>query len=177
MSLSREIIKRILFGVGAIPEHFGKCALTLPEFQLDEKFFVRYDNGDKIGFSLWAGEGILPNMKIRALLLDLSVENTQVPGVVCNDPEDWKFEHEAATEYSLALRVDDKPIYLLRLAYDNEDNGDFLVQDGDRWIVPKILIQSWALIGMETIVDQGMVWNPSSSYEDLLQAIAKIVEI
>lgn len=163
MSLSREIIKRILSGVGAIPEHFGKCGLTLPEFQLDEKFFVNYDNGDKVGFSLWAGEGILPNIKIRALLLDLSVENTQ--------------EQDATIEYALALRVDDKPIYLLRLAYDNEDNGDFLVQDANHWIVPKILVQSWALIGMETIVDQGMVWNPSSSYEDLLQAITKIVEI
>jgi hypothetical protein len=153
MILTKEIIRRFLFDIGVIPEHFGKYGITLSDFKLEEKFFVHYDNGDEVGLSLWAGEGNLSETKIRALLLDLR-----------------------QNEYALALRVDDNPIYLLRLA-EEEDEGNFLIQDGNDWVVPKLLIQLRALIGMETIVDQGMIWFPSSYYEDLLQALTKIVEL
>ncbi len=177
MTITREIIKRFLSDVGVIPEHFGKYGITLLDFKLEEKFPVHYDDGDQVDLSLWAAEGILSKAKIRVLLIDLSKEDNQPPGDVCNDPENWKFENKFVTEYALALRVDEKPIYLLRLAYDEEDEGNFLIQDGNSWITPKLLIQLQALIGMETIVDQGMIWSPSSCYEDLLQALTRIVEI
>lgn len=156
MTLTKEIIKRFFFDIGVIPGHFGKYGITSLDFKLDRTFTVHYDE-DKINLPLWAGEGKISEMQIRVLLLELS--------------------NDDSIEYSLALRVDDKPIYLLKFIYSEEDEGNFLIQDKDDCFIPKLLIQLQALIGMETIVDQGMIWYPCSSYEDLLQAIAKIVEI
>lgn len=177
MSLSKEIIKRILADVGAVPSDFGKAGLTLPIFKLDKKFVIDYTDEEreqsygnlKEQFHMYAGEGSLPGIKIRALLVDLrrDVYTDEGPSGIY-------------IEYALALRVDDKPIYALRLgfnSYEDRDNGDFFIQEGENWISPTILIKSLALVGMETIVDQGMIWNPLASYKDLYNAVSHVVEM
>lgn len=162
MNLSREIIKQVLADVGVLPgSNFGKSGLTLPEFKLDKKLVVHYDDGQKAEFPLWAGIGSLSDTKVtgskvKVLLADVS---------------------DDVTEFALALRVDDKPIYALRLAFDNEDPGDFLLQQGENWIGASMLIKAWALVGMEMIVDQGVLWEPTTDYKDLYEAVSHLVEM
>lgn len=158
MSLEREIIKRILSDVGVVPgSGFGRHGITQLDFKVDKKLAVRYDDGEQQEFPLWAGRGTLPDSKVRALLADLS-------------------DNEVA-EYALALRVNDKPIYAVRLTYDNEDPGLFVLQDGQNWQSPIMLVKAWALVGMEMIVEQGMLWEPERSYEDLYEAVSNLVEM
>ena len=158
MSLEREIIKRILSDVGVIPgSDFGKHGITQSDFKLDKKLTVRYDDGEQQEFPLWAGGGNLPGTKVRALLADLS--------------------DDEVAEYALALRVNDRPIYALRLTYDNEDPGIFVLQEGQSWQAPIMLVKAWALVGMEMIVEQGMLWEPERSYQDLYEAISNLVEM
>lgn len=158
MTLEREIIKRILADIGVAPSpNFGKAGLTLLDFKLKKEFFVHYEDEHQQKFPLWSGQGSLSDSKIRALLVDLT-------------------DGEVA-EYALAIRVNDKPIYALRIAYDNEDTGTFMLQEGENWIFPNMLVKLWALLGMEMIVDQGMPWQPSNDYDDLYQAVSHLIEM
>lgn len=170
MLLSREIIKRILANVGIMPlSEFGKSGITLPDFKLDTKFFVHYsyeglESGvdSSIDCPVWAAEGILPGVRVKALCVDLSVDDTH---------------GRYANEYVLVLQVDDNPIYGFKLVYDDEDFGDFLIQDGERWILPTILTQMLALVGMEMLVDRGLSWQPLSSYKELYKAMSHMIEL
>lgn len=158
MTFEREVIKRILADVGAIPGiEFGKSGLTLPLFKIEKEFLLSYEDGHQEKFPLWSGQGILSDNKIRALLVDLT------------DGE--------MVEYALAIRVNDKPIYALKLMYDNEDDGIFMLQESINWVIPSMLVKIWALLGMEMIIDQGMLWQPSMEYEDLSQALSHLIEM
>lgn len=156
--LSKEIIHRILEDVGALPiKNFGAAGLTLPDLNLHQNFIVELENNEQVHYNMWCGQGSLPSMKIKALLVDLQEDNCM--------------------EFALALRVDNKPIYALRLSDMYGDNGDFLIKEGENWISPTVVTKCLALIGMEMIVDQGMLWQPLSDYHDLYEAISHLVEI
>lgn len=158
MSLSREIIQRVFEDIGVLPvNNFGKTGLTLPDLKLDKPFIVELENKEQVQYNMWCGQGVLPGIKIKALLVDLQDDNI--------------------TEYALALRVDNKPIYALRYCEAYGDFGNFLIKEHENWTSPTILVKCLALIGMETIVDQGMLWQPLSDYDDLYEAASHLLEV
>lgn len=157
--LTREIIRRMLGDVGvAPPPNFGKVGISIPELRLRHDLTFSMEDGNQHIFPLWAGEiSVDPDVKIRALLCDLSIDDV--------------------SEYALALRITDKPIYGLKLIYDNDDNGIFVISENDGWKPANMTVKTRALIGMETIMDQGMEWGDCSEIGDLEEAITRIAEM
>lgn len=160
MRISREIIKKILSNVGVMfGSNSNKFGLTLPEFKVDKNFIVHYEDGQETIHSIWSGEVCITQSKIKALLVDLSTPQINCP------------------EFALAFRADQKPIYVVKMIYDDMDDGDFLIQEHDTWVSPNLSVKLLALIGMEAIVDQGMQWIPCAIHDDLYYAISQIIEM
>ena len=77
-------------------------------------------------------------------------------------------------EYVMAWRIDNNPIYLINLIF-NSNEGTFKIASGAGFIDASIYLQIKALEGMEIIVSQGLIWQKSSSFEDLYQAVSSII--
>lgn len=173
-SLTTEIIKRIFLDIGIDANGHG-CGVGLLARNcfLDKTFVIDYDNGVQTELPVWAGKIDLPGCKIKGLLVDLTYPNSETTTI--NKMGD--LEQQKIPEFALAFQVENNPIYLLRLAYDLEDLGYFLIDDNGNCIVPSILTQANALIGMETIVNQGLIWDCFSSCNTLFTAVSKIIEM
>lgn len=174
-SLTTEIIRRIFLNIGISTDgELTDTGLLSQHCLLDKTFAVDYDNGISFDCPIWAGEIELRNDKIKGLLINLS--HTDTGCAIIN--EVGNLEPQKIPEFALALRVASNPIYLLRLAYDDDDLGTCLIEDQSNWIVPSILIQAQALVGMEMLVSSGLVWNKALSYDSaLFTAIARVVEM
>jgi hypothetical protein len=157
MILTREIIKRILgnFGV-APPPDFGKSGLTNVNLRSVKELVISFEEDVGIHkFPIWTGEAIINSFKLKALIVDLSLDDIY--------------------EYALTFRLDDKPIYSLKLIYDDIDQGIFLIQDGENWITPNILVQAQALVGMEIFVSEGILWSPCEMDTYLYDAVSVLI--
>lgn len=156
--LTREIIRRMFGDVGvAPPPNFGKVGISTPELQLRSGLEFAMEDGKSQHFPIWAGEVIMDSYKIRAMLCDLSAD--EVP------------------EYALVIRIADRPIYGIKLIYDDEDNGIFVIGEKNGWKSGSTIAKLRALIGMETIMELGMGWEACDDVKDLYEALATIAEM
>lgn len=173
-SLTTEIIKRIFSNIGiGTNGQVTDTGLLSQHCLLDKTFTVDYDNGMRLDCPIWAGEIGLQDNKVKALLINLS--HTDNDCAIINEAGD--VESQRVPEFALALRVATNPIYLLRLTYDDDDCGTCLIEEQSSLIVPPILIQAQALVGMEMIYNHGLVWNKASYDEALFTALARVIEM
>lgn len=157
--LTREIIRKVFGDVGiAPPPNFGKVGISIPELQLPTDLVFAMEDGNSQNFPLWAAEVILDkDVKLRALACDLSTDG--VP------------------EYALTFQMSGKPLYGLKLIYDDDDNGVFMIGEKNGWQFANMVAKARALIGMETIMMHGLSWEPCENTTDLYEAISTIAEM
>lgn len=156
--LTKEIIHRIMGNLGLLrfPD-LGKVGLSIPELKINRTLPIQYEDGIIENRSLWSGEMSLHNSKIRSMFADLS------DGDVC--------------EYALSMRVDQNPIYGMKIIFDTEDYGKFVTLEGSKWLPASIALQARALVGVEMMTTFGCAWKACNDFEDLLKAIVSISDM
>lgn len=154
--LTKEIINHIFISVGLSPTSFGKIGLSSKDLMTDRVIDMSYDDLE-ISHPVYAGEIIIQESKIRALAVDLTLED--------------------CSEFCFIFRMDSYPLHGLRLAYDDEnaedrDTGTFRIfnDKNESWIEANVYTQGMALSGIEKITSYGLLWEPCKNIDDLYRA-------
>jgi hypothetical protein len=158
-NLTKEIIKRILANVGALPgKHFGRVGLTDPTLKLDRTINIGYDDKSR-AHSVYAGKLKLKDVDMRGLLVDLTVD------------ED--------AEYIFVFRVDELPVHSVRMVYDPDDyDNDCYVRikrPNDTWFTPNMEMLARMLAEFESVVSHGVLWEDCKDISDLYQVAVKLI--
>lgn len=151
-NLEMEIIKKFLGNLGIVSSNFGKVGITTKGFLIDKLNF-KNDLNELESFDLYCGKIILENNSlIRALVINMK------------------------DEFILTFRMDAFPIYGLSLITDVV--GNFIICDeNNKWQSASTITQLQALIGIEQITQDGIMWKPcADDYEDLKKALITLVD-
>lgn len=157
-TLTREIIRRMTTSVGLYPTRDGTRGLTVPELESPGLSVVYGSEGGRetLLHPVWAGKVEMEGVEVRALGVDLSVDDTN--------------------EYMLLIRVGQNPIYAMKLAYDSEDFGLFVTLEGTGWIPANMIVKARSLAGLELLNSFGLLWQPCSEFSDLDEAARVVLE-
>ncbi len=144
----------------APPPVFGVAGISSKEFLLDETLTLTDEDKHITTHKIYCGTFKIekPLTIIRSIVADLSDgdENDHIP------------------EYIMLWRMDQYPIYAIRLAFDTTDNGLFLNCTDDEWYEVDVYNKALALAGMERIADVGVLWAPCNKYDDLYKGLLHI---
>jgi hypothetical protein len=158
-NLTKEIARRILGDLGIVSHpNFGKRGITEKDFK-SNKTIVAIHNDIEVTHSVFAGKiSFSETSFLRALLLDLSLEKIE-------------------NSFILLLQKDKNPIYAISFtATEKEEKCLFFLSSGSGWKPASILIQSQALVGIESITDQGLSWSPCEEIDDLYQVSLSLID-
>lgn len=157
-NLTKEIIKRILSDVGAVPEHFGERGLTDDNFSLAKKIAVQYEDGPEYHM-MYSGQLKIGDSVLRGLLTDLTVDSV--------------------AEYLFVFRVDDLPIHAIRMVYvpDVLDTDCYIriQKEEGTWFTPSVEIMAKMLVEFEKIVSYGLLWNDCTANSDLYDVAVSLI--
>jgi len=157
LDLTREIIRHIFLLLGLGANNIG-IGLLHPALRMPQDIFLEYEDKEVLGHPVFAGEITLDSAMLKALVVDLSLENQ--------------------IERLLLIQYQEKPIYILQMNLSESDPGKFQIYSQNKFLTPNIIMQAQFLIGIEKIIDLGYVWQNinDSSLEEFLSVIGKICE-
>lgn len=157
-NLTREIIRRILADVGAMPGFVGDKGLANKNFNLVRKVSVSYSDGTR-HHDIYAGQLKLKEQNLRGLLVDLTIEDD--------------------AEFLLVFQLGQLPVHALRLVYNPDDlDSDCYVkiQKQDKsWSVPDTHTLCMMLAQFEKFVSYGLLWEDCKEVSDLYEEAVKLI--
>lgn len=144
--LTQEIINHIFLSLGI--KSGSKVGLFAPNLRLSQTIDIEYEKDlGIVRHPMFGGITNLNNTKLRILAADLSVE------------DDFSVV--------LAIKVDNYPTHLLRWDKIDSEARVFRLKI-DKKIEPATLkVQCNCLIGIESIIDFGKIWEKITEYDDL----------
>lgn len=156
--LQREIIRCILANLGAAPPpNLGKRGITVDDLKTKNFILAEYENGVEAQHPVWAGEALIEDKTLRAVVTDLSTSESY--------------------ELAAILQIEGMPMYALRLCYDDFDDGTFVLSTDDGWTPTSNVVKAKALIGTETLKSFGIIWHPCTNLKELLPALKAVSEM
>jgi len=157
-NLTREIIKRILANVGAVPGFIGDNGLASKRFNLLKKISISYSDGT-YHHDIYAGQLSIKEKKLRGLLVDLTVEDD--------------------SEFLFIFQLDQLPIHVFRLVFnpDHLDTDCYVkIQKQDKsWSVPDTHTMCMMLANFEKFVSYGLLWEDCKEVSDLYEVAVKLI--
>lgn len=157
-NLTREIIRRILTNVGAMPGFVGDKGLANQNFNLVKKIPISYSDGTH-HHDVYAGKLKLKEHYLRGLLVDLSIEDD--------------------AEFLFVFQLEQLPVHALRLVYNPDDlDTDCYVkiQNQDKsWFVPDTHAMCMMLAQFEKFVSYGLLWEDCKEVSDLYEVAVKLI--
>lgn len=136
--LTREIIRKIFANMGCIPSKLGEVGPSCFEFKTRESVFGKYEDGTEFNFPIFAAKMQIDASSLHCVFVDLS---------------------EANPEFAAVFQMGSSPIYGIRLIYDDEDCGLFMINDEVAWKTTSIYWKAKILSAFEMIVDHGIIWE------------------
>jgi hypothetical protein len=159
ISLKKEIIKHIFnnFGLFKTPETKFALTNTLRDdsFLLDKRIIFLGEEDKKIQNKCWAVISELGKSKMKVLIADIT-----------DDIE----------EFAIIMKMDNFPIYALRLSSDSSDAGHLMIKTDKKWIDTSTAIQARCLFGIEGIADTYLEWKKLIDYQELYDALIGFIK-
>ncbi len=153
--LTREIIKKIMADIGYLPKVRSQIGLLSSDLR-GEPLVVQYDEDNIAKHPVWVGEAKAETTTIRACACDLSQD---------------------VDEFILVIRSEQNSIFGLKLIFDDQDCGIFLVQEQGNWIPASTIVKAKALIGMEMLTTYGVSWNKCDRFDDIYSAMVALADM
>jgi len=157
-NLTFEILKRVVANVGAAPDAFGIRGLADSNLALQKTISIRYDDGIEFDHSVHAGKLQIGEHELRALLVNLSVDDIY--------------------EFLFVFRMGTMPIHAIKVVYNNTEESFIKIyhEEKDKWIVPSMHIKARLLSDFEQFVSWGLLWNECKEVSDLYKVVIILVE-
>jgi hypothetical protein len=159
MTLSKELAKQIAKNIGANPVSIGKIGLTIPELLTKSQLKISDEDGVIKYSQMWYGE-IKGSDNIVCCLLSLL---EQEPFEICSVIMFKDFSGDI-TDNAIGFGY-------------SHDNESFLLKIGERWL-PMTMAQKLQLaLGVEVMVQDGLVWNCEEMPEEIKKNLSEIISI
>lgn len=153
--LKKEIIKKILFNFGCC-EYYSNGILKKEHITNDTISLLDEDN-NKYTSNIISAKLSIEDFTFKVAAIDISSKKS---------------------EYIIAFRSDNLPIYILRLNYDDDnDDGDFFTITENGITETSNLDTFQILVGIEKLFLLNGNWEICNDFEDLKQAIISVIEI
>jgi hypothetical protein len=157
--LSRQIIRRILADVGAVPNALG-VGLMDKNLLLTKTLKIKYDGGP-VEHDMYVGQISVNDSKLKGLLIDLTVD--EVP------------------EFMFVFRMDALPIHSAKVLYDHVDLGETYLMiynaEKESWLEAGIYFKARLLADFERLTSMGFLWEDCRDYEDLYRAAVELINL
>lgn len=154
--LTKELLKRILGNLGAVPgDNFGKVGITRQEFALQKHMIIQEEDKTK-DLIVYAGESKVDNIYQTMLV------NT---GTI-DEPE-----------FILMIKIEDGSLFGFQLPWvDEKDPGMFMIYANNTWQPISLLYKLNLTAAVEMMTQQGVVWYPCSHVDELYEQFTNLVD-
>lgn len=172
-ALCKELSIKLAKDLGATPFTIGKISLTHSDL-LTKKFLnvSDEDGGEVRKVPIWYGEAHGAEGIVCCLLAGLDVDPDKLEFACVIGFKDFAGQFQ-----SDSIRMS--------FHYDwtnDEDPGTMVMKAGDQWLPISLAQRLQLILGFETMVQDGILWQPSHGYssqipEELQKDLAEIIEV
>lgn len=167
-ALCKELSLKLSKDLGYTPFSFGKVGMTHKELLTNIDFNVSDEDGEIKNVPIWYGEAIGGEGLTCCLLagLDTNIEKLEFACIFGFKDFEGKFQTDG-----------------LRLSFhydwaNEEDPGTMVMKAGDQWVPISLAQRLQLILGFETMVQDGVLWQSSTKIpEDLLNDLSEIIEV
>lgn len=157
--LNREIIKKVMQNFGVLPHpNFGKAGISSEDLLIDKSLKLKDDKNIVTNHKIFAGKIFSKSDIIRSMVADISEVDM--------------------SEFIVLFRMDELPIYAIRLAFDNHDYGLFINylenDEEETWYEADVQNKALVLAATERIAHSGILWEPCPEHDDLYEGLLHI---
>jgi len=168
-SLCKELSLKLAKDLGAAPVSFGKTSLTHPD--LLTKFSLKVsdeDGGEVRKVPIWYGEALGEDGLSCGILAGLDTNPDQLEFAFILGFKDFNGEFQE-DGVRLSFHYD----------WANEtDPGTMVMKAGDKWLPLSLAQRLQLILGFETMVQDGVLWQASLNIpEELRKDLAEIIEV
>lgn len=158
--LSRQIIRRILADVGAVPNAQKVSGLMDKNLLLAKTLKVKYEGGP-VEHDMYVGQISVHKSKLKGLLVDLTVDNV--------------------SEFLFVFRMDSLPVHAAKVLYEHVDLGETYLMiyntDKESWLEAGMYFKARLLADFERLTSLGFLWEDCEDYEDLYKAAVELINL
>jgi hypothetical protein len=170
-TLCKELNLKLAKDLGATPFTFGKISLTHHDLLTNINIQISDENGNLQKIPVWYGEAIGSESISCGILAGLYSDSEQ------SSPDEFVFVL-GFKNFNGEFQTDG---IRLSLHYDwtnNEDPGTLVMKVRDKWITVSLAQRLQLILGFETMVQEGVMWQASSNIpEELRKDLVEIIEV
>jgi hypothetical protein len=167
-ALCKELSLKLAKDLGATPFSIGKVSLTHSDLLTKKMLNVSDEDGVVRKIPIWYGEAKGSEGTVCCLLSGLDVDPDKLEFACVIGFKDFSGEFQ-----SDSIRMS--------FHYDwanDEDPGTIVMKAGDKWLPISLAQRLQLILGFETMVQDGILWQSSSNIpEELQKDLAEIIEV
>lgn len=167
-ALCKELSIKLAKDLGASPFSLGKESLTHNDLLTRFSLKVSDEDGGEVrNVPVWYGEARGTEGIVCCLLagLDTDPDKLEVACVIGFKNRDGEF---LADETRLSFHYD---------WADEEDPGTMVMKAGDKWVPVSLSQRLQLILGFETMLQDGILWQPANIPNELQKDLYEIIEV
>jgi hypothetical protein len=167
-ALCKELSLKLAKDLGATPFSIGKVSMTHSDLLTKKMLNVSDEDGEVRKVPIWYGEANGSEGTVCCLLAGLDVDPDKLEFACVIGFKDFNGEFK-----SDSIRMS--------FHYDwanDEDPGTMVMKAGDQWLPISLAQRLQLILGFETMVQDGILWQSSPNIpEELQKDLAEIIEV
>jgi hypothetical protein len=150
--LNRELSKRVLYNIGALPSCIGKISLTNDFYLQDQTLDVDIGESEVISCKIWSSQ------TQSKTTCSVCVVLSEVFSIFCFDKSDKNI-------FAFVFDIDDE-----------NDAGSYFIKSDQKWLAMDMVQKLNFVSALEFMNREGMVWEKIKITDKMYKNLCEIVE-